>query len=66
MNSKVVICGVNTANLPRLKEEQSNELLKKIKDGDERAREDFIVGNMRLVLSVIKRFTRGRFHLLCL
>lgn len=56
MNSKVVICGVNTANLPRLKEEQSNELLKKIKDGDERAREDFIVGNMRLVLSVIKRF----------
>ncbi len=56
MNSKVVICGVNTANLPHLKEERSNELLEKIKTGDERAREEFIVGNMRLVLSVIKRF----------
>lgn len=56
MNGKVVICGINTASLPHLKEEQSNQLLKKIKAGDVRAREDFIVGNMRLVLSVIKRF----------
>ena len=56
MNSKVVICGINTATLPRITEEQSNELLYKIKRGDARAREDFIVANMRLVLSVIKRF----------
>ena len=56
MNSKVVICGVNTATLPHLTEEESIELLKKIKDGDESAREEFIVGNMRLVLAVIKRF----------
>ncbi len=56
MSNKVVICGINTATLPNLSEEKSNELLKRIKCGDERAREDFIVGNMRLVLSVIRRF----------
>ena len=54
--SKVVICGVNTSTLPRISEEQSTELLMRIKLGDERAREQFIVANMRLVLSVIKRF----------
>ncbi len=56
MNSKVVICGVNTATLPRLSEEESNALLVRLKAGDEKAREEFIVANMRLVLSVIKRF----------
>ena len=56
MNSKVVICGINTATLPHLTDEESIELLKRIKQGDERAREEFIVGNMRLVLSIIKRF----------
>ena len=56
MNSKVVICGINTATLPRLTEKQSLELLEKIKLGSKRAREDFILANMRLVLSVIKRF----------
>ena len=54
--SKVVICGVNTATLPRITEEQGVELLKRIKLGDEFAREKFIVANMRLVLSIIKRF----------
>ncbi len=56
MSNKVVICGVNTATLPKITESQSNELLQKIKLGDEFAREQFIVANMRLVLSVIKRF----------
>ena len=56
MNNKVVICGINTALLPYLTEEETNALLVKIKSGNERAREDFIVGNMRLVLSIIKRF----------
>lgn len=56
MNSKVVICGVNTAKLPRLTQKESMEMLKKIKQGDKNAREEFIVCNMRLVLSVIKRF----------
>ena len=54
--SKVVICGVNTSTLPKITEAESNELLRRIKLGDERAREQFIVANMRLVLSVIKRF----------
>lgn len=56
MNNKVVICGINTATLPRMSDEKSFELLAKIKQGSSRAREEFIVGNMRLVLSVIKRF----------
>lgn len=56
MNNKVVICGVNTATLPHLSERESVELLRKIQAGDENAREEFIVANMRLVLSVIKRF----------
>ena len=56
MTNKVIICGVNTATLPHLTEEQTLALLLKVRSGDERAREEFIVGNMRLVLSVIKRF----------
>lgn len=56
MSSKVVICGVNTSSLPTVSEEQAFTLLTAIKGGDEVARENFIVANMRLVLSVIKRF----------
>lgn len=56
MSNKVVICGVNTATLPKITQSQSSALLEKIKQGDENAREQFIVANMRLVLSVIKRF----------
>lgn len=56
MNSKVVICGVNTSTLPHLTEKETQSLLIKIKSGDERARDKFIVANMRLVLSIIKRF----------
>ncbi len=55
--SKVVICGVDTAKLPVLKEKQKEELLKRIKQGDVNAREELISGNLRLVLSVIQRFT---------
>lgn len=53
---KVEICGVNTAKLPILKEEEKEELFKRIKNGDKEARETYIKGNLRLVLSVIKRF----------
>ena len=53
---KVEICGVNTAQLPILKEEEKDELFKKIKAGDKASRETYIKGNLRLVLSVIKRF----------
>ena len=54
--NKVVICGVNTSKLPLLSEKQKNELLTKIKNGDSLAREEFINGNLRLVLSVIQKF----------
>jgi RNA polymerase sporulation-specific sigma factor len=53
---KVEICGVNTAKLPILKEEEKEELFRRIKAGDKQARETYITGNLRLVLSVIKRF----------
>ena len=56
MLSKVVICGVDTSGLPKLSQAEQEELLKKIKEGDEEAREKFIVGNMRLVLSIVRRF----------
>ena len=56
MIKKVEIAGVNTAKLPVLSNEEKEELLKKIKAGDESAREIFINGNLKLVLSVIKRF----------
>ena len=56
MIRKVEICGVNTSKLPVLSNEEKTELLKKIKDGDEVARSEFINGNLRLVLSVIQRF----------
>lgn len=56
MLNKVEICGVNTSKLPILSKEEKEELLKKIKNGDDEARNKFINGNLRLVLSVIQRF----------
>ena len=53
---KVEICGVNTAKLPVLDEKEKKELFARIKKGDEQAKEEYIKGNLRLVLSVIKRF----------
>jgi len=53
---KVEICGVNTAKLPVLKETEKKELFTRIKAGDQEAKEEYIKGNLRLVLSVIKRF----------
>lgn len=54
---KVEICGVNTAKLPLLKEDEKEMLMRRIKNNDLRARERFINGNLRLVLSVIQRFS---------
>ena len=59
MINKVEISGVNTSKLPVLTASEKEELIKKIKNGDEEARQTFINGNLRLVLSVIQRF-RGR------
>ena len=58
MQGKVEICGVNTARLKTLSPQKMDELLLKVKDGDESARQDLIEGNLRLVLSVIQRFDK--------
>ena len=54
--NKVEICGVNTSKLKLLDEEEKRELFEKIRQGDEEAKEQYIKGNLRLVLSVMKRF----------
>lgn len=56
MTNKVEICGVNTSKLPVLSREEKDALFIKIKQGDMEARETFVKGNLRLVLSVIQRF----------
>ena len=58
MINKVEISNVNTSRLPILTAQEKQELLKKKKAGDEEARERFINGNLRLVLSIIQRFRR--------
>ena len=63
---KVEICGVNTAKLPLLSDEEKEALFKRIKAGDKQAREEYIRGNLRLVLSVIQRFSNyGKIFHLC-
>lgn len=57
LQGKVEICGVNTAKLPVLKNDEIEELLRKAKNGDKTAREKLISGNLRLVLSVIQKFS---------
>lgn len=57
MTGKVEICGVNTSRLKVLKNDEIIELLKRTKLGDQKAREELISGNLRLVLSVIQKFT---------
>ena len=57
MQGKVEICGVNTANLKVLAQEEMEPLLRRARDGDEAARQELIEGNLRLVLSVIQRFS---------
>lgn len=57
--NKVVICGVNTAKLPLLTNEEKNELFIRIEQGDMTAREKLVEGNLRLVLSVIQRFANA-------
>ena len=57
MQGKVEICGVNTAKLPVLKANETRRLLEKARSGDEEARQTLIAGNLRLVLSVIQKFS---------
>ncbi len=53
---KVEICGVDTSGLPKLTAKENEELMVRLKSGDKQARDKFIIGNMRLVLSLVKRF----------
>ena len=57
MQGKVEICGVNTSKLKVLQNEETMELLRRTKEGDKKAREELISGNLRLVLSVIQKFS---------
>lgn len=56
---KVEICGINTSKLPLLSNDEKVELFKKIQQGDKEARETYIKGNLRLVLSIIQRFNNS-------
>lgn len=56
MSSKVIIAGVDTSKLPKLKSADMIELMRKVKAGDSQARDYFVVANLRLVLSVVHRF----------
>ena len=57
MQGKVEICGVNTSQLPVLKAAETRSLMEKARAGDARAREELISGNLRLVLSVVQKFS---------
>ena len=58
-HDKVEICGINTSKLPLLSNEEKKTLFDKIKKGDKKAREAYIHGNLRLVLSIIQRFNNS-------
>ncbi len=60
MANKVKVCGVDTSTLPKLTNEQLTDLMKKVKQGDELARDEFVVANLRLVLSVVQRFSNKK------
>ena len=60
MQGKVELSGVNTSKLKVLKNDEINELLKRCKEGDKKAREELISGNLRLVLSVIQVLGRRK------
>lgn len=54
--NKVEICGVNTSKLPVYKDAEMKQMMAKIKEGDLETRDEFIRGNLRLVLSIIQKF----------
>lgn len=61
--NKVEICGVNTSRLPALTSSEKKDLLRRTKEGDATARDELIAGNLRLVLSIVQRFTNRRENL---
>ena len=63
MNTKVKICGIDTNTLPTLTHEEMVLLFKKMHDGDPRAREELLYGNLKLVLSILKRFNSDAYNM---
>ena len=61
--NKVEICGVNTSKLKVLNDDEKRALLLKLKNGDIKARNELINGNLKLVLSIIQRFTSRKENL---
>ena len=62
-NYKVEISGINTNNLKVLKSDEMIELFKRYQSGDEKAKEDLVNGNLKLVLSILKKFNNGKYNL---
>ena len=60
MANKVVICGIDTSTLPKCSNQKINELMLEIKKGNKQAREEFVMYNMRLVLSIVQRFSANK------
>ncbi len=60
MSNKVVICGMDTSSLPKCKSDEMLKLMQRVKDGDISAREEFVIYNMRLVLSIVQRFSNQK------
>ncbi|MBR7172274.1 MAG: sigma-70 family RNA polymerase sigma factor [Clostridia bacterium] len=60
MANKVIICGIDTSTLPKCTTDELNNLMLKVKSGDVEAREQFVIYNMRLVLSIVKRFSSNK------
>ena len=60
MANKVVICGIDTSTLPKCNNQKLTELMLKIKQGDKVAREEFVIYNLRLVLSIVQRFSPNK------
>lgn len=60
MSKRVQICGINTSQLPKMNNDEQRRMLIKIKSGDNEAREQFVIANIRLVLSVIQKYWHNK------
>lgn len=63
MLNKVEICGISTASLPKVKQQEVETMLRRIKNGEEELKEEFIRSNLRLVLSVVQKFNNKKENL---
>lgn len=63
MLNKVEICGISTSTLPKMKQSEVNDMLYRLKNGEEELKDEFIRCNLRLVLSVVQKFGNKRENL---